>query len=94
MIGDLHAAHHVGIDETADDKRHEGRQGDAGSKTEDGMKAFLVFPIRGSGNGIGNAGHHHKGEVGEESRPYQNARTAIAPYLAHHVIDDIGNGKH
>ena len=57
------------------------------------MKPFLILPIRGTGDGVGDACQHHKGKIDQESGPYQDACTAIAPHLAHHVVDNVGNRK-
>ena len=93
VVGNFHAAHDIGVDETACYERHEGGQGDARRQSEDGVEAGLVVPIGCAGDGIGQRRNGHEEEVGEEACPNQYAGAPVSPHLAYHVVDDVGDGE-
>jgi hypothetical protein len=57
------------------------------------VKAFLVVPIRRTGNKVGHITEEDKQEVHQETRPYQEFGFVEPPNLDDTVVHDIRNGK-
>ena len=91
---EFHAAHHVGVEERADEEGEEGGSGNAGGQSEHGMESVFPMPVWGTGKGIGNQTEEDKKKVHEEAEPDDETGTLVAPDFDHAVIDDVGNGKH
>ena len=89
----LHLRHHIGIDKRTCDEGDKRGCSDTGSQSEDDVETLVTMPIWCSWNPVGNSAHDDEEEVHGEPHPYQHARTGITPHLAHHVVDDVTNGK-
>ena len=57
------------------------------------MEPFGIVIVWCCGDDIAQRTHDDEEEVHGKARPYQQACLSEAPYLAHAIVDNVGNGK-
>ena len=90
----FHSRHHVGVHERAADEGDKRRQGDAWCESENLVEALFTVPVVCPWYPVGDGSHDDEEEVHGEAHPDEHTGTAIAPHLAHHIVDDVAHGKH
>ncbi len=92
--GQLHATHHVGVQDGTYQEGGQTGGHDARCHAKDEVEVGTVLPVGGSGQLYGQETEADDEEVHEEARPDNEAGLVVAPDFCDAVVDDVRDGEH